>query len=201
MPGKSIQMVEDLSDHPRVFDAGDDPDGASACPAGLDVDPEYALQTLDLRLMAARRFDAVSTLSPRQRRALPPGATLERRLLLGANTPWKRVRFTRGFGTGAARRAMKSSGPMALIRVTQRKEKDANPPARPGNPAASDLPLAGGVGNGRCFSGPDFRDSRSVHRTHPPSPKSSDLCLDSDQDAPTSRAVNYPKMDSKRRRL
>jgi len=34
-----------------------------------------------------------------------PGAAarvvLDRRLLWGANTPWKRVRFTRGFGTSA----------------------------------------------------------------------------------------------------
>jgi hypothetical protein len=30
--------------------------------------------------------------------------------LLGANTPWKRVRFTRGLGTSAASRASKSSG-------------------------------------------------------------------------------------------
>jgi hypothetical protein len=31
-------------------------------------------------------------------------------LLFGANTPWNRVRFTRGFGTNAASLAMKSSG-------------------------------------------------------------------------------------------
>jgi len=33
-----------------------------------------------------------------------------RKVLLGADTPWKRVRFTRGFGTRAARRAIKASG-------------------------------------------------------------------------------------------
>ena len=38
------------------------------------------------------------------------GVTRERCLLFGANTPWKRVRFTRGLGTRAASRAMKSSG-------------------------------------------------------------------------------------------
>ena len=38
------------------------------------------------------------------------GVTRARYRLLGANTPWKRVRFTRGFGARAARRAMKSSG-------------------------------------------------------------------------------------------
>ncbi len=30
------------------------------------------------------------------------GVTCERCVLLGANTPWKRVRFTRGLGTSAA---------------------------------------------------------------------------------------------------
>jgi hypothetical protein len=29
---------------------------------------------------------------------------------LGAKTPWKRIRLTRGLGTKAANRAMKSSG-------------------------------------------------------------------------------------------
>ncbi len=33
-----------------------------------------------------------------------------RKVLLGENTLWKRATFTRGFGTRAARRAMKSSG-------------------------------------------------------------------------------------------
>jgi len=66
---------------------------------------QISMSTLNTRfkrcaqVMAARRSDAISTLFPRQRRALPPRVTLERRLLLGANTSWKRVRFTRGFGT------------------------------------------------------------------------------------------------------
>lgn len=38
------------------------------------------------------------------------GVTKARCLLLGANTSWNRVRLTLGFGTSAARRAMKSSG-------------------------------------------------------------------------------------------
>ena len=40
----------------------------------------------------------------------PAGVMAARCWLLGANTPWKRVRLTRGLGTRAARRAMKSSG-------------------------------------------------------------------------------------------
>jgi hypothetical protein len=39
-----------------------------------------------------------------------PGVINARCLLFGANTPWKRVRFTRGFGTRAASLAIKSSG-------------------------------------------------------------------------------------------
>ena len=38
------------------------------------------------------------------------GVTNTRYLLLGANTPWKRVRFTRGLGTNATSLATKSSG-------------------------------------------------------------------------------------------
>ena len=38
------------------------------------------------------------------------GVTNARCWLLGANTPWKRVRFTLGLGTSAASRAMKSRG-------------------------------------------------------------------------------------------
>jgi len=40
----------------------------------------------------------------------PAGVTWERCLLLGAKTPWKRVRLTRGFGTSEASRAKKSKG-------------------------------------------------------------------------------------------
>ena len=36
--------------------------------------------------------------------------TCARYRLLGANTPWKRLRLTRGLGTGAASRTMKSNG-------------------------------------------------------------------------------------------
>jgi len=39
-------MLEDLLDHRRVFDTGNDLHPPTTVPAGLDVDPEYALQTL-----------------------------------------------------------------------------------------------------------------------------------------------------------
>ncbi len=55
---------------------------------------QVSMSTLNTRfkrwahVMAARRSDAVLTVSERQRRARPPGVTLERRPLLSANTPW-----------------------------------------------------------------------------------------------------------------
>ena len=42
--------------------------------------------------------------------AVSAAATLERYLLLGANTPWKRVRLTLGLGTSETNRAIKSNG-------------------------------------------------------------------------------------------
>lgn len=50
---------------------------------------------------------ATLTLLPLPRFA---GVTNARCRLLGANTPWKRVRLTLGFGTRAASLAMKSNG-------------------------------------------------------------------------------------------
>ena len=41
-----VQVREDLLDHHRILDAGDDPDGATARPVGLHVDAKYALQAL-----------------------------------------------------------------------------------------------------------------------------------------------------------
>jgi len=64
-------------------------------------------------VMAARRCDAVLAVSKWQRLALTPGVTLVGRPLWSVITPWNGVRFTRGFGTRAARRAMKS--PMGVI--------------------------------------------------------------------------------------
>ena len=63
----------------------------------------------------ARRSPGVGACeSPVEQRWLPlprfAGVTRARYRLLGANTPWKRVRLTLGFGTEVARRAMRSSG-------------------------------------------------------------------------------------------
>ena len=60
--------------------------------------------------MAARRPDDAFSCSSSIRSGLFPfprlaGVTKARCLLLGANTPWNRVRFTLGLGTKAANRA------------------------------------------------------------------------------------------------
>ena len=56
------------------------------------------------QVMGARGLSLVFSLGTRF------GTTCSRCLLLGANTPWKRVRFKRGRGTSAASRAIKSKG-------------------------------------------------------------------------------------------
>lgn len=110
---------EHFLDHHRSIEAGDPFHRAAACVAGLDVDSEPALQVLRPRLMAARRSAGVfSSLSLSEGRLFPlprlAGVTRARCLLFGANTPCKRVRLTPGWGTGAARRAMKSRGSKRL---------------------------------------------------------------------------------------
>ena len=71
--------------------------------------------SLCAQVMAARRSTGVWSCGSSDVWALFPfprlaGVTTARCLLLGAKTPWKRVRLTRGLGTRAASRAMKSSG-------------------------------------------------------------------------------------------
>ena len=59
----------------------------------------------------ARCFSAAgSGFAAARRVPRPAGVISARQCEFGANTPWNRVRFTRGRGTNAARRAMKSSG-------------------------------------------------------------------------------------------
>jgi hypothetical protein len=41
-----LQVIKDLLDHYRVFNAGDDFHGAAAAAAGLDVDIENTLEPL-----------------------------------------------------------------------------------------------------------------------------------------------------------
>lgn len=53
-------------------------------------------------------------------RPLPEGVTSARQRWFGANTPWYLVWFTRGLGTSAARRAMKSKGSKTTCVVPSR---------------------------------------------------------------------------------
>ncbi len=46
LPGVSAQMFEDPFDDHRIFNTGNDLHPPTTVPAGLYVDPEYALQTL-----------------------------------------------------------------------------------------------------------------------------------------------------------
>lgn len=59
--GLFLQVGEDLLDHHRIFDAGDDLDDAAAFTAGLDVDVEHPLGSLRLRLIDARRSAGVGS--------------------------------------------------------------------------------------------------------------------------------------------
>jgi len=62
--------------------------------------------------------DSVDTLEAlRPRRA---GVIYALRVLFGANTPWKQVRFRRGFGTSSARRATRSGGSKTMWVVPSR---------------------------------------------------------------------------------
>ncbi len=122
--GFFIQVGEYLLDDHRIFNAGDDVhgrtnaasarmrksghfDATAAGTARFDVDIEHPLETLGLKLMAARRSPGIRSCACSGALGLLPlprlaGVTCTRCLLLGANTPWKRMRLTLGLGTRAA---------------------------------------------------------------------------------------------------
>ncbi len=96
-----LQVIEDLLDHHRVFDAGDDFHGTAAGAAGLDVDIEYTLEPLcpchrRSPLCWCCRFIGYSDLvapAPLCRRDQRPV------LAVGVEYTVKRVRLMRGFGS------------------------------------------------------------------------------------------------------
>ncbi len=117
-------MIEELLDHYRIFDTGNHLHGATAGAASLNVDDENALELLCSGHRARRcagvgGSSATLALFPLPRLA---GVTRTRCRLFGANTPWKRVKFTRGFGTSAASRAMESSGSKITWMVPYRED-------------------------------------------------------------------------------
>jgi len=99
---------ENLLDHRRVFDAGNDLHRPAAPITSFDVDLEDTLQAL------CPGYDRLSHggcpvcfLAPfdyaKCAGGAAPGTTCARRWLFGAKTPWNLVRFTRGLGTRAAK--------------------------------------------------------------------------------------------------
>jgi len=102
-----LEVGQDLLDHPRVFDAGGDLDAAVEGLAGPDVDVEYALEALGLRLIDARRRAGDVSSGACDAPALLPlprlaGVTGTRWALWGAKTPWNPIGSTRGFCTNSA---------------------------------------------------------------------------------------------------
>ena len=86
-------------------------------------------------VIAARRSAGVGTSGSAPLASRPPLPRLAG--VTGANTPWNRIRFTRGFGTRAASRAMKSRGcSMRDVWTT-----DYGAPSSYTSPAAPGLPL------------------------------------------------------------
>jgi SAM-dependent methyltransferase len=85
-------MHQNLPDHNRILDTGDDPYRPAAGLTGLDVDPEHALEALrpahGSPACSRRSFSTssdASRLAPLPRTAF---VTRARCLLFGANTPW-----------------------------------------------------------------------------------------------------------------
>lgn len=68
-----MEVLQDAIDDGRVFDAGNDLEGPATMLTGPDIDSEHALETLRSKLIAARRFAGVLTLSLRVRRPRQPG--------------------------------------------------------------------------------------------------------------------------------
>jgi|GEM_PF-1761727 hypothetical protein len=94
-----IEVGEDLLDHHRIVNAGDDPHRPAAFPAGLDVDIEHPLETSPpgayfwcAQLIDTRRSAGVCSWPASVALGLFPlprlaGVTAARCLLFGANTP------------------------------------------------------------------------------------------------------------------
>ena len=98
-----LQVGQYLIDYRRVFNAGNHLHRATAFTAGLNVDIEHPLETSPpgayfwcAQLIDARRSAEVCSWPSSETLGLLPlprlaGVTAARRLLFGANTPWKRV--------------------------------------------------------------------------------------------------------------
>ncbi len=110
--GLVFEVIEDLLDHPRVFDTGNHLDRTGAFPAGLDIDVENTFEPLcpgHRRSPFGWRWRLIGypSLMPLPRFG---GVTRARYLLFGATTPWQRVKLTPGLGTRLTSLTIKSSG-------------------------------------------------------------------------------------------
>ena len=107
--GPWFEMIENPADNDWVFDICNHLDSAAALLAGVDIDLEHAFEALSPRHRGTELNGCTGLVI---RLATLGGVTCDRKRLLGANTPWKRVRFTRGLDTRAARRMMKPGVPI-----------------------------------------------------------------------------------------
>src|SRR5262245_23485403 len=106
-------MTEDFDNHRRIFDRGDDLQGAAAVRTVFHVDEDAFEQPgpADVRRRALPVSVLAWGLGGRRCRS---GTILLRNFAFGASTPWNRIRWRRGRGTRAARRSMNSSGSMTI---------------------------------------------------------------------------------------
>ena len=83
----SVEVLKDLFDHRRIFDARDDLDRATTVLAGLDIDLEHPLQSLRLRLIDTWRAGAGWSVVCALHWSRRAGVTCSRHRWFGAKTP------------------------------------------------------------------------------------------------------------------
>jgi hypothetical protein len=103
-----------------IFDTAHHFDSVTAFFTDCNIDIEYSLEAFRPGhrgvtvcggvVICCTNFLALVALAAFCRCYQYPQGIKARSLQFGANTPWNRVRLTRGFGTRAASRAMKSNG-------------------------------------------------------------------------------------------
>ena len=110
--GLVFEVIEDLLDHPRVFDTGNHLDRTGAFPAGLDIDVENTFEPLcpgHRRSPFGWRWRLIGYPS-----LMPPAPLWGRHprpvLAVRRNHPWQPVKLTPGLGTRLTSLTIKSSG-------------------------------------------------------------------------------------------
>ena len=120
-------MLEDLGNHGGIYDGGDDRQGAAAVGALFNIDIEYPFENRAQLRRASVAAGGASAWSaegvwaltgtpgkpgPGRSPAWRPedGMTSGRSLALGASTPWKRMRWSRGRGNQGGESLQKLHG-------------------------------------------------------------------------------------------